>query len=85
MSDQKKDDDNKVEYKIFIDGEKFESSKAIVTGQELLEMAGLSASDFDIRFKSKKGSCLIGPNENVDLSEEGIEHFITFPKEAQEG
>lgn len=77
---------NNESYKLFIDGDKYESSQRIVTGRELLAMAGLSENDFYLRYKGgKHGSSSINPDDQVDLSEEGTEHFVTFPKEAQEG
>ena len=71
---------SKQPYKIFIDGEKYESFNSIVTGVELKEMAGL-LRDSDL-FLINQGSrdILIGNEEKIDLSHPGVEHFTSQVK-----
>lgn len=73
------------EYKIKIDKDVYEVNQKLITGSKILELAGLTSEEYDLRLKKKGGQTLIGPNDQVDLSEPGIEKFVTFKKETSEG
>lgn len=74
-------------FKIQIDKIEYEVSRAIVTGNDLLNNAGKQpVEQFAIYLKSKGSQPIrIGPNENVDISEPGKERFVTLPLDQTEG
>jgi len=74
-------------YRIRIDKAVFVVDHAVVTGRELLTLAGKVPSDrFEI-FQKLRGGAMkkVGLDEKVDLSEPGIERFQTIPLDATEG
>lgn len=77
------DQDNKVQ----IDKDYFEAPTALMTGRELLELAGKKpAEDFAIYRKIKGGQPeRIGLDEKIDLSRPGVERFLTLPLDQTEG
>ncbi len=74
-------------YRIRIDKEYFVVEKPGLTGRELLALAGKQPECYDIfqmihkNPKPKK----IGLDEYVDFTCEGIERFVTLPKEQKDG
>lgn len=73
--------------KIKIDGKMYEVNYASMTGKELLELAGKRPYTKYGISKRVKGNRLVpvGYDEEVDLSESGLEKFITLPYEQTEG
>lgn len=73
--------------KIKIDGKMYEVNCASMTGKELLELAGKRPYTKYGISKRVKGNRLVpvGYDEEVDLSESGLEKFITLPYEQTEG
>ena len=74
-------------YKIQIDKEIIEVPDPAPTGRELLEYAGKKpAEQFAIYLKVKGGQPQrIQPEEKVDLTEPGVERFVTLPLDQTEG
>jgi hypothetical protein len=74
-------------YRIRIDKQHFVVDHAVVTGRELLTIAGnVPPERFEIFQKLHGGQMKkIGLDEQVDLSQPGIERFQTIPLEATEG
>ncbi len=74
-------------FKVQIDKDFFESPVSLPTGRELLELAGKKpASQFKIYLKPKSGQPRpIGLDEKVDLSELGVERFVTLPLDQTDG
>jgi len=80
-----KNQNHEDDYKIKIDKSQYETEQRVITGSELLALAGLSAAEYDLRLKNKGGQTLIRADDEVDLSKPGIEKFVTFKKETSEG
>jgi len=68
-------------YTVKINKERFESSKAKITGQELLTIANLlPAEDYELLYRiNEKGYEPIGLDEEIDLKKVGIEGFKAQP------
>lgn len=64
-----------------VNNQRFESNKSKITGQEILEIAGLSPSeDYELLYKiNEKGFTPIQLDEVVDLKMAGIEAFRAKP------
>ena len=79
--------DNKSEYKLQIDKDIFSIDHPILTGTELLEIAGKKPTKkFAIYLKVKEGPPQrIGADEKVDLRNPGVERFVTLPLDQTEG
>lgn len=68
-------------YKVIIDKEPYIFDHHIVTGKEVLEKAGKTPIECHSLYLKLK-HCdfeLIKPTDKVDLTEKGVEHFITKP------
>ena len=74
-------------YKIQIDKDFFEPPLALMTGRELLELAGKKpAEGYAIYLKVKGGQPQrIGLDEKIDLSKPGVDRFVTLPLDQTEG
>ncbi|PNG24402.1 multiubiquitin domain-containing protein [Methylocella silvestris] len=74
-------------YRILINGDPYVVHDPIVTGREVLTLAGLlPAKDYTLRLKmagSKPEK--IGLDEKVDLRKPGIEKFKALPRDQTEG
>lgn len=74
-------------YRIKVDKVKYDVEKAVVTGKEILALAGKEPVDrFQLNQKLKGGVVKpIGLDENVDLTAPGVEKFMTVPLDQNEG
>lgn len=74
-------------YKIRINGETFVVEQSVVTGREVLTIAGLlPAEDYTLRLKTVGGKPeKIGLNDKVDLRRKGVEKFKALPRDQTEG
>ena len=77
------DQDNKVQ----IDKDYFEAPTALMTGRELLELAGKKPAENFAIYRKIKGAQpeRIGLDEKIDLSRPGVERFLTLPLDQTEG
>ncbi|GAB5400977.1 MAG: hypothetical protein Aureis2KO_25620 [Aureisphaera sp.] len=68
-------------YKFKVNNRRFESSESKITGQQILEIAGLMpVEDFELLYKiNEKGFTPIQLGEEVDLKKAGIEGFRARP------
>ena len=73
------------DYKIKIDKVQYTVSKAIITGRELLTLAGKTPEQFILRQKVNGKVVRIELNQEVDLTAPGVERFMTIPNEVTEG
>lgn len=82
-----KDPDRKQVYKITIDKVHFDVHQPLITGAALLQLAGkVPVDQFGIYIKHKGAQPeRIGLEEEVDLREPGVEHFVTLPLDQTEG
>ncbi len=74
-------------YALQIDRETFVTDKECLTGRELLMLAGKTPPErYQINQKLQSGEVKkIGLDEKVDLTEKGIERFMTLPLDQTEG
>jgi Multiubiquitin len=74
-------------YKIRVNGETFVVEQPVVTGREVLTIAGLlPADDYTLRLKVVGGKPeKVGLNEKVDLRRKGVEKFKALPRDQTEG
>jgi hypothetical protein len=74
------------EYKLRIDKAEYESTQPVLTGRELLLLAGKTPPE-DFQIFQKTGSALveIKLEETVDLRQPGVERFVTLPLDQTEG
>jgi len=74
-------------FKIQIDKKPYEVHKATPTGLELLTLAGKTPPEQFALYLRNKGSQpqRIGLGDKVDLSEPGVERFVTLPLDQTEG
>jgi hypothetical protein len=74
-------------YKIRVNGETFVVEKPVVTGREILTIAGLlPAVDYTLRLKMAGGKPeKVALDEEVDLRRKGVEKFKALPRDQTEG
>lgn len=72
-------------YQIRVDKNKYTADSKVVTGREILSLAGLDESRHLYQKMTRGERRLIQPDQEVDLSEPGIERFHTIPCEHTEG
>lgn len=74
-------------YRIKVDKVKYDVEEALLTGREILELAGKEPPErFQLNQKLKGGEVKpIGLNESVDLTAPGVEKFMTVPLDQNEG
>ena len=73
-------------YRLRIDKDKYVSDREILTGREILALAGKTTEKFVLTQKIHKGGTVqIAPDQKVDLREKGIERFMTLAKDATDG
>jgi hypothetical protein len=74
-------------YRIKINGEPFVILSPIITGREVLEIAGLRPPEkYTLRLKVRGESPRkIGLDEKVDLTQPGVEKFKALPRDQTEG
>ncbi|MBX3608647.1 MAG: multiubiquitin domain-containing protein [Hydrogenophaga sp.] len=82
-----KDSDRKQVYKITIDKVHFDVLQPLISGAALLQLAGkVPVDQFGVYIKRKGAQPeRIGLDEDVDLREPGVEHFVTLPLDQTEG
>lgn len=75
-----------VTYYVKVDGAVITFDHRYVIGREVLMAVGMSPEDYDLNLKLHGGGRLeVGPNDKVDLGEDGIEKFHTIPKKRTDG
>ncbi len=75
-----------VEFFIEVDDKNITFTQRYATGKEIMSAAHVDPESHDLWQKMVGGGKkLIGPNDQVDLLEDGIEHFITVPKKRTDG
>ena len=73
-------------YKIKIDGEKYRVNIPILTGEAILALVGKTYTEWSLNWKAGGGRRkAIEKDEEIDLSEPGIERFETSLLQAQQG
>lgn len=72
-------------YKFRVDKIEITVSQEIITGREILTLAGKDPQKFLLQQKIKSQVIRIGLDENVDLTAPGVERFMTIPNEVTEG
>ncbi|MGI8813310.1 MAG: multiubiquitin domain-containing protein [Pyrinomonadaceae bacterium] len=73
-------------YAFRVDKERVEVDQPQIKGAEILHLVGKKPHDYKL-YQHKRGHqpILIGPDQTVDLREEGVERFTTMPKDTTEG
>jgi len=74
-------------YKVQIDKQVYELTSKLVTATELLQIAGKNPpSAYAIYRKAKGGQPeRLNPDQQIDVSDPGIERFVTLPLDQTEG
>lgn len=73
-------------YKIKVDKSTFETNVASLTGREILELAGYKPEDYYLRQILKGNNPVeIKMDQIINLTDPGLERFVTIPKEAFDG
>lgn len=73
-------------FKIRIDKDNYDVGEPSLTGTQLLSLAGKQPGRFKIIQRLKGGQAKpIAPTESVDLTEPGVERFMTLPCDQTEG
>ncbi len=87
MTDDREQSGAQQEYKVQIDKDFFEAPSSRMTGRELLELADKKpAEGFAIYLKVKGGQPeRIDLDQKIDLSQPGVERFVTLPLDQTEG
>lgn len=74
------------EYKFRVDKVLVTTQKEHLQGNEILTLAGMTPpQNFILQQKIKGRVVRIGPNDIVDLTQPGVERFMTIPNEVTEG
>jgi Multiubiquitin len=74
-------------YRIRIDRERYEVAEPMISGRELLQLAGKIPVDRFAVYQKRAGGATerIGLDQRVDLREPGVERFVTLPLDQTEG
>ena len=72
-------------YLIRINKDKYEVEKEIITGREIILLAGKSPDSNGVRMFTKSGKKMVGLDESIDLRESGVERFVLVPLDCTEG
>jgi Multiubiquitin len=74
-------------YKFKVNGEPFIVEQPVVTGREVLTIAGLlPVEDYTLRLKMAGGKPeKVGLEEKIDLRRQGVEKFKALPRDQTEG
>ena len=73
-------------YKVKIDGEKYQVDKPMLTGLAILALVGKVFGEFSLNQKFHGGRRKpVAADQEIDLTQLGIERFETSPKQAQQG
>jgi hypothetical protein len=75
------------QYQIKVNKEKYTVNHAVVTGREVLTVAGLMpVEQYRLDLKLNGGSTRqVGLEERIDLQEKGVEKFLTLKLDQTEG
>ena len=74
------------EITIKIDGDEYKVTEKVMTGEDILGLAGKSYDEWSMNRKLKGGRRVpVTKDQLVDLSEPGVERFETVKKQAQQG
>lgn len=71
-------------FKFKVDKDFHTTDQQVLTGRQILELAGKSPEKYLLILKGKTKDA-IGPDDSVDLSEPGVEVFRTIARECKEG
>ncbi len=73
------------QYRLRLDKERYVSPLAKPTGRQILKLAGKTPEKYLLRQKLRGQVIEIEADQHVDLTEPGVERFMTIPNEVQEG
>jgi len=71
-------------YKFKVDNDNYTSDQNVLTGRQILEMAGKTPEKYLLILKGKN-KATVAPDDSIDLSEPGVEVFRTIARECKEG
>lgn len=73
-------------YKIRIDKDNYTVDQAVMTGKEILALAGKKPEEYDLYLHIRGGQTrTIKEDESVDLTDPGVERFTTLKRANTEG
>ncbi|WP_423820199.1 multiubiquitin domain-containing protein [Salinimicrobium sp. TIG7-5_MAKvit] len=72
-------------YLIKINKDKYTVEKEVITGREIILLAGKSPDNNGVRMFTKSGKKMVGLDESIDLTEGGVERFVLVPLDCTEG
>lgn len=73
------------QYLIKINGQKYSVDKEKITGREILALVNKNPEGYRLRMFTKNGKVIIKPNEEIDITECGLERFVCEPLDCTEG
>ncbi|WP_396632754.1 multiubiquitin domain-containing protein [Maribacter sp. R86514] len=73
------------QYVIKVNRDKYTSEKEILTGREILALAGKDSKTHRLRMFTKKGKVIVDADETIDLTKCGVERFVAEPLDCTEG
>ncbi|MEO9480562.1 MAG: multiubiquitin domain-containing protein [Maribacter dokdonensis] len=73
------------QYILKINRDKYTSEKEILTGREILGLAGKDSKTHRLRMFTKKSKVIVDADETIDLTKCGIERFVAEPLDCTEG
>src|SRR5687767_13369850 len=74
------------QYRIRIDRERYTVAKSLITGRELLALAGKSVEQWRVHQKLRGGQMQeVGLDQQVDLRESGVKRFVTMELSQTDG
>jgi len=73
------------EYLLKINRDKYKSEKEILTGAEILTLAGKDSKTHRLRMFTKNGKVIITADQSINLTECGVERFVAEPIDCKEG
>lgn len=73
-------------YRLRVNRDNFDTAKAVLTGQEILALAGLSPETAKLyQHLGGKAPSPVKPDQEVDLRAHGVERFTTISRDTTEG
>lgn len=73
-------------YRIRIDKERYETTEPVLTGRQILALAGKTPEQYFLHQRVRGGhTTTIEANEKVNIAEPGVERFMTMKRETQDG
>ena len=73
------------QYILKINRDKYKSEKEILTGREILALAGKDSKTHRLRMFTKNGKVIVNADQTIDLTECGVERFVAEPLDCTEG